>query len=68
MTDSARFRGVFFFSCRCLFGMGITEVRAINPFSKTDWEGTGVEPDVKVKAVDALVLAEARRIRCSGLP
>ncbi len=40
------------------FGMGITEVRAINPFSKTDWEGTGVEPDVKVKAVDALITAE----------
>jgi hypothetical protein len=36
------------------FGMGITEVRTINPYSKTDWEGTGVEPDVKVKAADAL--------------
>jgi hypothetical protein len=40
------------------FGMGITEVRAINPFSKTDWEGTGAEPDVKVKVVDAIVTAE----------
>jgi len=40
------------------FGMGITEVRAINPFSKNDWEGTGVEPDVKVKAADALETAE----------
>ena len=36
------------------FGMGIRETRAINPFSKFDWEGTGVEPDVKVKAADAL--------------
>ncbi|MGA8102637.1 MAG: hypothetical protein WB869_10810 [Candidatus Acidiferrales bacterium] len=34
-------------------GMGIPEVRAINPFSKTDWAGTGV----KVKAADALKTA-----------
>jgi len=40
------------------FGMGIPEVKPINPYSKTDWEGTGVEPDVKVKAVDALATAE----------
>jgi hypothetical protein len=40
------------------FGMGIPEVRAVNPFSKTDWEGVGVEPDVKVKAADALRAAE----------
>ncbi|HZV60179.1 MAG TPA: S41 family peptidase, partial [Candidatus Eremiobacteraceae bacterium] len=40
------------------FGMGIPETRAINPFSKTDWEGTGVEPDVKVKAAEALETAE----------
>jgi hypothetical protein len=40
------------------FGMGITETRAINPFSKTDWEGTGVEPNVKVNVADALVTAE----------
>jgi len=40
------------------FGMGIPETRAINPFSKTDWEGTGVEPDVKVKAAEALETAQ----------
>lgn len=40
------------------FGMGITETRAINPFSKHDWEGTGVDPDVKVKATDALDTAK----------
>ena len=40
------------------FGMGIPEVRAVNPFSKTDGEGTGVEPDVKVKAPEALETAE----------
>ncbi len=40
------------------FGMGIPETKAINPFSKTDWAEIGVEPDVKVNAVDALVTAE----------
>jgi hypothetical protein len=40
------------------FGMGIPEAKAINPFSKADWEGTGVEPDVKVKAAEALETAE----------
>jgi C-terminal processing protease CtpA/Prc len=40
------------------FGMGIPETRPINPFSKADWEGTGVEPDVNVKAADALETAE----------
>lgn len=32
--------------------------RAINPVSKTNWEGTGVVPDVQVKADDALRTAE----------
>jgi len=27
--------------------------RAINPTTHTNWEGTGVEPDVKVSAADA---------------
>ena len=40
------------------FGMGIPETKAINPFSKTDWAEIGVEPDVRVKAADALVTAE----------
>jgi predicted secreted Zn-dependent protease len=39
------------------FGMGIPEAKPINPFSKTDWAETGVEPDVKVKAADALETA-----------
>jgi hypothetical protein len=29
-----------------------------NPFGKADWEGTGVESDVKVKAADAVETAE----------
>lgn len=36
------------------FGMGIPEERSVNPYEKTDWEGIGVKPDVKVKAGDAL--------------
>jgi len=40
------------------FGMGIPEVKPINPFGKADWEGTGVEPDVKVKAANALKVAQ----------
>jgi hypothetical protein len=40
------------------FGMGIPEVKPINPFGRADWEGTGVEPDVRVKAADALEIAE----------
>jgi len=39
------------------FGMGIPETRPINPYAKTDWAETGVEPDVKVKAADALETA-----------
>jgi hypothetical protein len=39
------------------FGMGIPETQAVNPFSKADWEGTGVDPDVKVHAADALQTA-----------
>ena len=39
------------------FGMGIPETKAINPFSKFDWAETGVDPDIKVKAGDALETA-----------
>ena len=40
------------------FTIRIPAIRVINPISKTNWEGTGVEPDVKVKAADALETAE----------
>ncbi len=36
--------------------------RAINPISGTNWEGTGVEPDVKVPAAEALAVAQARAL------
>jgi hypothetical protein len=39
------------------FMIGVPFARAINPYSKTNWEGTGVEPDVKVTASDALATA-----------
>ncbi len=39
------------------FLVGIPRGRAINPISKTNWEGTGVEPDVKVPADEALKTA-----------
>jgi len=36
------------------FTIRVPGIKVINPISKTNWEGTGVEPDVKVKAADAL--------------
>lgn len=42
------------------FGVGIPRLKAISPFSKADWEGTGVESDVKTRAADALEAAEKR--------
>jgi len=32
--------------------------RAINPYSKTNWEGTGVKPDTEVAADQALKVAQ----------
>lgn len=40
------------------FGIGVPFARAINPITQTNWEGTGVEPDVKVAAADALTTAQ----------
>jgi C-terminal processing protease CtpA/Prc len=39
------------------FGVAIPQVKSINPFGNADWEGVGVEPDVKVKAANALETA-----------
>ncbi|HEX4963379.1 MAG TPA: S41 family peptidase [Thermoanaerobaculia bacterium] len=36
--------------------------RAVNPITGTNWEGTGVEPDVKVPAADALAVAHSRAL------
>jgi Peptidase family S41 len=46
------------------FTIRVPGIRVINPISRTNWEGTGVEPDVRVKAAGALRaamdLAEAK--------
>lgn len=34
--------------------MGVYLGWPINPISRTNWEGTGVEPDVKTPAAEAL--------------
>lgn len=39
------------------FAIAVPYARAVNPISKTNWEGIGVEPDVKVPAAQALVKA-----------
>lgn len=39
------------------FTIGVPFARAINPYSKTNWEGTGVAADVKVPAAEALTTA-----------
>jgi hypothetical protein len=44
------------------FSVRVPTGRSISPITKADWEGTGVEPDIKVAAADALdeTLARAR--------
>jgi C-terminal processing protease CtpA/Prc len=39
------------------FGVWVPQGRAINPITKTNWEGTGVKPDVEVPASLALATA-----------
>ncbi|MDQ6768602.1 MAG: hypothetical protein M3Z54_01270 [Gemmatimonadota bacterium] len=38
--------------------IGVPFARAINPITHTNWEGVGVEPDVKVPASEALATAQ----------
>ena len=40
------------------FIIGIPFAHAVNPITKTDWEGVGVQPDVAVSGADALTKAE----------
>ena len=49
------------------FTIGVPFARAINPVTKTNWEGTGVEPDVKVPAAESLATAQ-RLLREPGRP
>jgi len=45
------------------FGAMIPFGRAVNPITKTNWEGTGVEPDVKVSKEDALSTAHTQALQ-----
>jgi hypothetical protein len=45
------------------FGVFIPSGRAINPVTRTNWEGTGVEPDVKVPADRALKAAHLSAVK-----
>ncbi|HEX5709654.1 MAG TPA: S41 family peptidase [Pyrinomonadaceae bacterium] len=45
------------------FGMFVPTGRAISPVTKTNWEGTGVEPDVRVTADKALKTAHLFALR-----
>ena len=44
------------------FAIWVPWGRPINPVTKTNWEGTGVVPDVKVPAPDALAEAHHRAL------
>ena len=50
------------------FRIRVPGARPINPISKKDWEGTGVEPDIKVSADNALAAAlkQANKNRQKG--
>ncbi|HKR15233.1 MAG TPA: S41 family peptidase [Pyrinomonadaceae bacterium] len=47
------------------FGMFVPTGRAISPITKTNWEGTGVTPDVAVPADQALVVARLMALKKS---
>jgi hypothetical protein len=47
------------------FGMFVPTGRAISPITKTNWEGTGVAPDVDVPADQALVTARLLALKKS---
>jgi retinol-binding protein 3 len=44
------------------FGVWVPSGRAVNPVTGTNWEGTGVRPDVPVDAADALRAAHLRAL------
>jgi hypothetical protein len=47
------------------FTIFVPDARAINPITRTNWEGVGVEPDVKVPAAKAL--STARKLAAENL-
>lgn len=40
------------------FRMGVPFARSWNPYTKTNWEGTGVKPDISIAATQALPAAQ----------
>jgi hypothetical protein len=42
--------------------MSLPYGRSVNPITGTDWEGTGVEPDIAAAAPDALAVAHTRAL------
>lgn len=44
------------------FTMFVPTGRAINPITKTNWEGTGVTPHIDVKSADALHVAQVKAL------
>ncbi len=47
------------------FGMFVPTGRAISPITKTNWEGTGVTPDISVPADHALLVARVMALKKS---
>jgi retinol-binding protein 3 len=47
------------------FGMFVPTGRAISPITKTNWEGTGVTPDIAVPAEQALLVARLTALKKS---
>lgn len=45
------------------FGIWLPNGRAINPITKTNWEGTGIEPDIKTASAQALDAAYANALK-----
>ncbi len=45
------------------FGVWVPTGRAVNPITGTNWEGTGVAPDIRVPADEALDVAYAAALR-----
>ena len=45
------------------FGIWLPTGRAINPITKTNWEGVGIEPDIKVEAPRALEAAHLAALK-----
>ena len=48
------------------FAIFVPTGRAINPITKANWEGVGVEPDVKVPAGEARETARAMALKAIG--